>query len=273
MTSFNEFPVFSVSLPGEDSRRTIFAEDDLDRRTIDLPLILPPSIKYQRVIDIRELTKEAKMRMPPRFVLFYSRYWSKAVEDSKDPNLSELATNEHRWSVRNKHQRLCRCLKIKAIRLRNIQGCSYAQIAAQLDLPYTTVRALIIEFHADPSNFIEEAFHRVPFSQNSYMTQSLIKHWWMQQDRPFTASDVAREMEVKYGIHLKKANLIQIMKKGLGLSYKRVNSRPVIKNMFFIRLMKSIFVVELANMLKADTLMVSIDEVAFSRTTKTNYSW
>ena len=63
------------------------------------------------------------------------------------------------------------------------------------------------------------------------------------------------------------------MKRELNLSFKKFSSRPVFKDFHKIYALKCLFAIELSNIVNDSKVLVNIDEVAFSRSTKINYSW
>ena len=63
------------------------------------------------------------------------------------------------------------------------------------------------------------------------------------------------------------------MKKTLNKSYKRWSSRPAKYDPLRITALKKLFCIELANMLEQDSILINVDQVNFSNSTKSNYSW
>ena len=59
----------------------------------------------------------------------------------------------------------------------------------------------------------------------------------------------------------------------LNFSFKRISSRPVTKESDRVTLMKKAFCIEFGNLSESETLIISIDEAKYSRTTPINYSW
>ena len=68
-------------------------------------------------------------------------------------------------------------------------------------------------------------------------------------------------------------NILMFLKTRLGMTYRRVSSRPVYKDPWFIRLMQLVFCIEYLNIVTSDIIVVNIDETLFSNSTKFNYSW
>ena len=59
----------------------------------------------------------------------------------------------------------------------------------------------------------------------------------------------------------------------LNLSFKRVSPRSVVQDQARISIYKLIFWVEVVNLIKREHMLINIDEVLQSNSTKTNYSW
>ena len=63
------------------------------------------------------------------------------------------------------------------------------------------------------------------------------------------------------------------MKKNLNKSYKKWSSRPAKYDPLRTTALKKLFSIELANMVEQDSILINVDEVNFSNSIKSNYSW
>ena len=65
----------------------------------------------------------------------------------------------------------------------------------------------------------------------------------------------------------------KILKTKLNFSFKRWSPRPLTLNHKIVKLRKALFTVKQLKIINGASLLVNIDEVVFSQSTKTNYSW
>ena len=89
----------------------------------------------------------------------------------------------------------------------------------------------------------------------------------------FNSTSVKHYIKTETGMDVSKQSIASFMNNSLGLSYKRVSSRPSISNVPQTKLKKIIFWLEFMNLVKPEHIVVKIDETLFSRSTKINYSW
>ena len=95
----------------------------------------------------------------------------------------------------------------------------------------------------------------------------LSTNWW------YTVRDIHNFLVQTTGKSISKPSILKYLKKWLNKSYKRCSSRPSNYDPIRTLMLKRIFAIELTNLIDTDTLLVNIDEVNFSKSTKTNYSW
>ena len=89
----------------------------------------------------------------------------------------------------------------------------------------------------------------------------------------YTSSEMHTYLELQSGMNVWKRSIIIYLRKVLNKSYKRWSSRPTNYQTARIDILKRIFAIEFANVVDKNSLLINIDEVHFSRTTKSNYSW
>ena len=63
------------------------------------------------------------------------------------------------------------------------------------------------------------------------------------------------------------------MKNVLKKSYKKCSPRPATYDPIRTANLNRLFVVELANTIEIDSVLINIDEIQFSKSTKVNYLW
>ena len=74
-------------------------------------------------------------------------------------------------------------------------------------------------------------------------------------------------------MHVSQLNILKFLKTRFGMTFRRISTRPVYKNPWFIRLMQLIFCIEYLNIVTSDLIVVNIYETLFSINTEFNYSW
>ena len=89
----------------------------------------------------------------------------------------------------------------------------------------------------------------------------------------FNVKDVHKFIEIKLGNKFPLHKIRSLMKEQLGLSYKRINSRPNNINLKKLILTRILFSINISKFVANDILLVNIDETSFTKGTKTNYSW
>ena len=96
--------------------------------------------------------------------------------------------------------------------------------------------------------------------------------YWVSQSS-FSSIQISKYIKDLAGVKVSRSNLITYTKSNLRMSFKRVSSQPVQAFSQRNLLLKSIFLLELANLSNNDCIFVNVDEVIFSNSTKRNYSW
>ena len=103
------------------------------------------------------------------------------------------------------------------------------------------------------------------------MTQAA--NYITMQNSAFSNSDVRSFLRFKLNVDYSQKGIIEFMKKTLGLSYKKWSTRPTIKDYYRINALKTLFWIAFVNIVDNFWILVSIDEVCFSRITRLNYFW
>ena len=104
-------------------------------------------------------------------------------------------------------------------------------------------------------------------------TTNHIQKYTEAQRSTFNSKDICEYIKMEYDVLLPKRIIIDYLKKNLNFSFKRVSSRPVLKDFSKIDALKWLFAVEITNIIDNSKILVNIDEVTFGRSTKSNYSW
>ena len=107
----------------------------------------------------------------------------------------------------------------------------------------------------------------------SKLIRNLIGKYIESHNHPLSSIQISKYIKDLAGVKVSRSNLITYMKSNLRMSFKKVSSQPVQAFSQRNLLLKSIFLLELANLSNNDCIFVNVDEVIFSNSTKRNYSW
>ena len=123
------------------------------------------------------------------------------------------------------------------------------------------------------SIFISSKFktHKVKL-QRWRRAQEIVTEYIQRQSGVLSSANVQHYILTEIKMKVNKKSIISFLKDTLGLSYKRIFSRPTKSNNLQTKMKKIIFWLEFANLIKRSHIIVNIDETLFSRSTKTNYS-
>ena len=101
----------------------------------------------------------------------------------------------------------------------------------------------------------------------------IIMRYYEDCKTEFTVKDVQKYLEVDHLIVLPQHIIREIMKKELRLTFKKWLSRPNNVDFDRLKVLRWMFSVKFATILKDNPLICNIDEWTITRTTKVNYSW
>ena len=96
---------------------------------------------------------------------------------------------------------------------------------------------------------------------------------WRLKKTEFTVKDVQKYLKVDHLIVLPQHIIREIMKKELRLTFKKWLSHPNNVDFDRLKVLRWMFSVKFATILKDNPLICNIDEWTITRTTKVNYSW
>ena len=140
-------------------------------------------------------------------------------------------------------------------------------------LSYSSVCRIIREYEANVKEF-DKMFERRLVNLNwCPAAKSAIRQFVQNESGWFNSKSVWWFVQNITDLHLSCMSIRKYMKDRLNLSFKRVSPRPVVQNQPRINIYKLIFWVEFANLIKTEHVLVNIDEVLLSNSTKKNYSW
>ena len=101
----------------------------------------------------------------------------------------------------------------------------------------------------------------------------MIRKYIESHNHPFSSNQISKYIKDSVWVKVSRSDLMTYMKDNLRTSYKRVSSRPVQASSQRNLLLKSVFLLEFSNLINKDCILVNVDEVIFSNSTKWNYSW
>ena len=195
---------------------------------------------------------------------------SKLDEDLKIENARDH-TNDFEYKELNKWTSHSQRLKI--LEQFYISKKSRSVIANDLWIPYPTVWRVIRNGWKLPQT-IASLFQPKPVNLLKWeRVQKKVVEYIKSQSGVFNSRDVQKYIKTTTGVNVNQQSIIVFMKSILGMTYKRVSSRPVMKIPYSIILKKVLFWLEYAHMIKQEHVIVNIDETLFSKSTKINYSW
>ena len=108
---------------------------------------------------------------------------------------------------------------------------------------------------------------------SSKLLQTLVQDYIASTNWWYTIRDIHNYLEQITGKSICKLSISKFVKLWLNKSYKRWSSRPSNYDPIRITILKRIFAIELSDIISSNQLLVNIDEVHFSKSSKTNYSW
>ena len=158
------------------------------------------------------------------------------------------------------------------LRMHFNERSSISQIINALFIPYSSVSWIISEFNTNPqmsSNWFESTTVR---ASESKIIKKAIVSYVNKSSNVFNSADIARYIEQTFNVTLQKRSIIKFLKNDMNMSYWKASSRPWKSNFCTNQIFKVLFCIEFANNIDPFDVLVNIDEVLFSRSTKTNYT-
>ena len=78
-------------------------------------------------------------------------------------------------------------------------------------------------------------------------------------DTPFMTKEIQSFVNAEIGVSLKHKQIVEHLCKNLNMTYRRVNSRSVMPDSHHKLMLRSLYVVELSNILCNEIMIISID--------------
>ena len=95
----------------------------------------------------------------------------------------------------------------------------------------------------------------------------------LSREEPFRSHDVWTRIQNLCNVEIKAKIMTKYMKTQLGLSFKRITSRPLNLDVERQHYVKVLFAVALTKRIKDAKLLINVDESTLSKETKNNYTW
>ena len=236
-------------------------------------LVLSYDKEYTNIIDINREMKQIRMKkiLSNPIILKIIAIHIDNINSSLPETDSLFEIND--LSTKPSNSWVNDSLKLKILRLHNIQMMTKAEISRQLLTPYSTIWRIIRRFRENPKT-TREFFVSRPVNLLYWdRAQKAVLEYIRFNIYPFNSTEIQRFLLKTTGIDWTKSSIIRYLKESLNLSYKRVSSRLVKRPASLTKLMKIVFWIEYANMINSRIVVVNIDETLFSNSTKRNYSW
>ena len=138
-------------------------------------------------------------------------------------------------------------------------GGTLTQISNELGIPYKSLWRIIRQYENNPKLYLANIMNNRPQPTELTKISESISMFIDSRDIPFTTREIQNFFQVKIGISLKRQQIVQHLRKELKMSYRRVNSRPKIKDKHHKLMLESLFAVEVSSILSREIVIVSID--------------
>ena len=93
------------------------------------------------------------------------------------------------------------------------------------------------------------------------------------KDEIFRSHNVWQEINTLFKVDIDAKTMSKFMKTQMGLSFKRITSRPLSLDVERQYILKILFAIVLTKRLQNINLLINVDESTLSTSTKTNYTW
>ena len=236
-------------------------------------VLLSSNKKYPQIFNIKSQTKNIETASLMTITIINSIM--KAVERMQNSeNNKEVPIEPNNYLIiQRPAAHVFDNLKLRIIQEFYWEKNSRSWISEKLMLSYSSVCRIIREYEANAKEF-DKMFERRQVNLNwCPAAKSAIRQFVQNESGWFNSKSVWWFVQNTTGLHLSRVSIRKYMKDRLNLSFKRVSPRPVVQDQARINIYKLIFWVEFVNLIKREHVIVNIDEVLLSNSTKTNYSW
>ena len=177
------------------------------------------------------------------------------------------------WKIKLSRKHLTMDQKEWITNLFTIHNKSRSEISHELFLSYSSVWRILRERKYDE---VKRNYKRSSYigSCKLYLSaKKSITDYVQNTDNLFCLKDIKHYLLTERDIEVKITNISSFIKNKLHLSYKKCSSRPSQKDIARLTAQGKIYAMEFSNIIDNTKVLVNIDEVIFSKSTKINYSW
>ena len=236
-------------------------------------LMLSANQIHIRIFDIKKQTKHILTTDLLNFPIIQKIIKMKKKEDRFWINDHKIHDSNDSIDIKKLQERISDKIKLKIIQEFYVKKSSRSLISEKLFISYWSVCRVIKEYGSDFRVFNKMLKSRFAKIDKYPVIKSRIQEFIANERGWFWSTDIQKFVQATTGLDVPRRDIINCMKKQLNFSLKKVSSRVIIEDQQRVYLLKIIFCFEFANLLKRNLVIVNIDEVLFSNSTKTNNSW
>ena len=215
----------------------------------------------KNIIDWKSHIKTTRHDNHPTFVKFEEYFCCKYNSCLKWVENIACPTDLGLRKMRRRKERLDKWTVLSILTCFFQYHQSRARISENLKLPFTTVWSTVSRFNRD-STFLRRLWSTrevdVKESRKAFMDASTFSQTWASQ---FNSQDVIDYVKSKTDISITKSSMIKFLKSDMNFTYKKIGPALVQFDHKELKLIRSIFVLELANLIHNTTVIVNVDEV------------
>ena len=236
-------------------------------------LVLPANQIHNRIFDIKKQTKHIQTTDLLNFPIIQKIIKMKKKEDDFWINDHKIHDSNDSIDIKKPQERISDKIKLKIIQEIYLKKSSRSLISEKLFISYLSVCRVIKEYGSDFKVFNKMFESRFAKIDKCSVIKTRIQEFISNEQGWFWSTDIQKFVQVTTGLDMSRRDIINYMKEQLNFSFKKVLSRVIIEDQQRVYLFKIIYCFEFANLLKRNLVIVNIDEVLFSNSIKTNYSW
>ena len=236
-------------------------------------LLLNSNKIHPNILDLRTQLKSLTNTQKQKIYEICKNRSKNEGSETNENLMRSVSEWDSEASSARKYRRLKDSLKLEILNLHFMKNLSRTQISNQLVIPYSTVSRVIREFNTLPGStktWFEYKSKKIPKSSS---IAKAIKNYVKNTKVAFSSASIEKFIKQELNISIWSQSIAKFMKRELWMSYRKASSRPTNASSSLNRTLKSLFWIELSNIVDISHVYVNIDEVLFSNSTKVNYTW
>ena len=194
------------------------------------PVIVKPNAVLKNIFDLKSQSSHLPTGKLIDLLRVNSNENEEKISDHREFNKHYKSQDEEQNPFKSRYSRVSSKLRREVIDLINRKKMTRAAIAHQLFIPYSTVWRIVRENEIKPeaqSNLTNDSWLNLRIdSIAKYHAAEFIK----SSTSPFTSINVQSYLFQILKRKYSQRRIIEFMKLELGLSYKKISSRPVLKD-------------------------------------------